>query len=363
MTGEVQKALAIPSAEVPYTVVSIPIPPVGPKDVLVKVEAAGLNPSEWKFRRIMSRLGIVSYPQFPGTDGAGIITEVGLEVKSGLAKGDRIAFQGWYTEERTSFQQYALVHGDLAIKIPSTMSLLEACTIPLALCTAAFGLSLPSPPVELQPTYAVSEALAKPYSLRGGAGRKGFWEDGMENSATGEPIVILGGSSSVGQFTIQIAKYLGHSPVITTSSLKHVDYLKGLGATHVIDRHDSEEAIFSEIKTILNGAELLLVYDTVDSPHKQLHIDYLSPNGVFVNATAIEETVELKDGRKVVGTVGLVHLFNTLGIEMYKNLDKFLEKGIIKPTRIEKLSGGLEGIPDGLRRLEENKVSGFEASG
>jgi len=106
--------------------------------------------------------------------------------------------------------------------------------------------------------------------------------------------------------------------------------LKGLGATHVIDRHDSEEAIASEIKNILNGTELLLVYDTVDSPHKQLHVDCLSPNGIFVNAMGIEETLELKDGRKAIATFGSVHLYKSLGLEMYKNLDKFLEQGIIK---------------------------------
>ena len=92
------------------------------------------------------------------------------------------------------------------------MSFLEACTIPLALCTAAFGLSLPNPPIELQLTHAVPEAFPKAlleYGLRGGAGRKGFWEDDAENSAAGEPIVILGGSSSVGQYSRGFMPFLG----------------------------------------------------------------------------------------------------------------------------------------------------------
>jgi len=90
-TGKMQKALAIPSVDAPYTVISIPIPPVGPKDVLVKVEAAGLNPAEWKIRRFLSLLGVAgTYPQFSGTDGAGIVVEIGSEVESGLKKGDRM---------------------------------------------------------------------------------------------------------------------------------------------------------------------------------------------------------------------------------------------------------------------------------
>lgn len=84
------------------------------------------------------------------------------------------------------------------------MSFLEACTIPLALCTAAFGFCVPNPPLELQLTTAVPKGLEKVFphgEQNGGAGRTAFWEDNAENSAAGEAIVILGGSSSVGQFS------------------------------------------------------------------------------------------------------------------------------------------------------------------
>ena len=36
---------------------------------------------------------------------------------------------------------------------------------------------------------------------------------------------------------IQLAKLSGFSPIITTASLKNTDFLKSLGATHVIDRN------------------------------------------------------------------------------------------------------------------------------
>lgn len=85
------------------------------------------------------------------------------------------------------------------------MSFLEACTLPLALCTAAFGFAAPNPPFQLQPSSALPEGFAAGFPVfgqqSGGAGRKAFWEDDAENSAAGEPIVILGGSSSVGQFS------------------------------------------------------------------------------------------------------------------------------------------------------------------
>lgn len=93
-TTETQKALGIPSADGNYAVLSIPIPQVGPKDVLVKVEAAGLNPAEWKLPRFFPALLALGkggpHPYFSGTDGAGTVIEVGSEVQSGLAKGDRV---------------------------------------------------------------------------------------------------------------------------------------------------------------------------------------------------------------------------------------------------------------------------------
>jgi NADPH:quinone reductase-like Zn-dependent oxidoreductase len=70
------------------------------------------------------------------------------------------------------------------MKVPELMTFQEASTIPCAMVTAAFGLTLPY------------DSKAK----LGGAGLKPFWEDGAKGCYKGRPIVVLGGSSSVGQF-------------------------------------------------------------------------------------------------------------------------------------------------------------------
>lgn len=92
--------------------------------------------------------------------------------------------------------------------------------------------------------------------------------------------------------------------------------------------------IFSEIKHILNGAKLPLIYDAVDSPNKQLHVDHLSPNGTLLNAMAIQEALDLKDGKKAFGVIGSVHFYESLGLDMYKKLGEFLEKKIIKVSSV-----------------------------
>ncbi len=74
-----------------YTVGEVAVPSPGPNDVLVKVQAAGLNPVDWKVAlpEYVS-LGLVpGYPFTPGSDGAGVVVEVGAE-DSKFKKGDRV---------------------------------------------------------------------------------------------------------------------------------------------------------------------------------------------------------------------------------------------------------------------------------
>ncbi|EDR00176.1 uncharacterized protein LACBIDRAFT_314747 [Laccaria bicolor S238N-H82] len=78
-------------------------------------------------------------------------------------------------------------------------------------------------------------------------------------------LVVLGGSSSVGRYVIQLAKYSGFHPMITTTSLKHADELKSLGATHVIDRKAS---VVAEVRK-LTDKPISIVFDAVSSADTQ----------------------------------------------------------------------------------------------
>jgi NADPH:quinone reductase-like Zn-dependent oxidoreductase len=82
-----QKALHIPYVLGPFTQFSRPIPSPGEHDVLVKLEAAALNPADWKLRKFPGY--IKEYPAMVGTDGAGVVVKVGSQVK-GVSVGDRV---------------------------------------------------------------------------------------------------------------------------------------------------------------------------------------------------------------------------------------------------------------------------------
>ena len=82
------KALFLLEAKGQYAVQDKVIPEPGPGEVLVQIYATALNPVDWKVRSTYSFL-VSSYPHVGGTDGAGVIEEVGAEV-SNFAKGDRV---------------------------------------------------------------------------------------------------------------------------------------------------------------------------------------------------------------------------------------------------------------------------------
>lgn len=135
-----------------------------------------------------------------------------------------------------------------------------------------------------------------------GAGLRPPWTEGGKGKYRDEPIVILGGSSSVGQYSelhfispletsyirlrlhlaIQLAALSGFHPIITTASPRHTKYLEGIGATHVVDRSADVQ---SEIQALLTqaGGPLKVVYDAIsDAETQNIGWELLAPGGQLV---------------------------------------------------------------------------------
>ena len=106
-------------------------------ELLVKVQAAGVNPLDWRMRRgHLWPLGGLKR-RVPGRDVAGEVVEVGRGVE-GFRVGDRVyamlgSLFGGYAE-------YAVVDGDAAARMPENLSFEEAASAPLAALTAVQAL-------------------------------------------------------------------------------------------------------------------------------------------------------------------------------------------------------------------------------
>jgi NADPH:quinone reductase-like Zn-dependent oxidoreductase len=175
----------------------VPTPTPGPRDILVDVRAAGLNPVDFKFRQ--GKLRAIQRPKLPFTLGnelAGEVIAAGGEVKRFRA-GDRV-FARVAKERGGAFAEQACVDEDHAALVPRNLEFTTAAAVPLAGLTALQALR--------------DELGVKP----------------------GQKVFISGGAGGVGVFAIQIAKWLG-AHVTTTASKRGEALVRSLGCDEVID--------------------------------------------------------------------------------------------------------------------------------
>ncbi|THH31503.1 hypothetical protein EUX98_g2684 [Antrodiella citrinella] len=336
-----QQALAILTPQGAWGVITAGVDKPGPGEILVRVESTALNPIDWKVQATAYSAVLKEYPAILGSDSAGVVAAVGEGVTK-FAVGDRVLHQGFFTNRLGTLKQYVIIYADIVTKIPENLTFDQAASVPLGLATAAIGL----------------------YNKRwesGGAELVAPWKEGGRGKYAGQPIFIAGGSSSVGQYVIQLAKLSGFSPIITTVSAHNNDLVKGLGATHPIDRKLSDEEIVAAVKKI-TPKPLKIVFDAISLKATQgFSVDVLSPGGKLVlvlnNALPKERITGDKD---VWTTYGTVHgeLNREFGAEMYSYITELLSSGDIKPNLTESLPGGLAAGIEGLRRLQNDEVSG-----
>ncbi|CAE6502429.1 unnamed protein product [Rhizoctonia solani] len=301
---------------------------------LVKVTAAAINPVDWKIIDYGWSF-VEEYPAVLGTDGAGIIEAISPDV-SNFKIGDKVFFQGWYGRiDETTFQEKSIVEADIISKIPDNITDDQASTIPVAALAALVGL--------FQKTGVAFPANGP--------------------TADGKGVLILGGSSSVGQFGLQLARIAGFSPIVTTASDQHVELLKSLGATHVFDRNVDVKTIQSVFNTPVS-----LVFDAISTPATQdLAFDALTtpsptPGAHLAVVLPLDDSIKEKNaGNKVTVNhlFGSSHLFRDLSVPFWQNIGQWIKDGKFVPNRVQVVEGGLAAIPEALD-LSRKGVSGVK---
>lgn len=175
----------------------VPAPAPGPRDILVDVRAAGLNPVDFKFRQ--GKLRAILRPKLPfvlGNELAGEVIATGSAVKR-FRSGDRV-FARVAKDRAGAFAQQACVDEAHTALMPRDLDFAAAAAVPLAGLTALQALR--------------DELNIKP----------------------GQRVFISGGAGGVGTFAIQIAKWLG-AHVTTTASKRGEALVRSLGCDAVID--------------------------------------------------------------------------------------------------------------------------------
>ncbi|KAH7334753.1 GroES-like protein [Rhizoctonia solani] len=327
------KASLLPGKQGKLEVGTRPTPVPQKKQALVKVTAAAINPVDWKIQDY--GFFVNEFPAVLGTDGAGVIEAVGPEVTD-FKVGDKVFFQGFYGRtDETTFQEKSIVETDIISKIPDNITEDQASTIPVAALAALVGLS--------QKT-GIDVPVNGP-------------------TANGKGVLILGGGSSVGQFGIQLARIAGFSPIVTTASSQHTDFLKSLGATHVFGRDADAKAIQVAFPTPVS-----LVLDSISAPSTQsLAFDVLTtpspvPGAHLALVQLLSDTVKEKnaDNKVTVHQVyGSSHNFRDLSVPFWQNIGQWIKDGKFVPNRVQVVKGGLAAVPEALD-ISRKGVSGVK---
>ncbi len=174
-------------------VVEIPDPTVANDTVLVRVDAAALNPIDYKIAS--GRRGGREYPLTLGFDLVGIVEEVGADVTQ-VRSGDRVMAMAPIEHAGTVAELVVLREENIAIA-PAVLDNATAAALPLAALTALEALDI-------------------------------------ARVRKGQNVLIHAGAGGVGHFAIQLAKMRG-ATVYATASAANQELLAELGADHPVD--------------------------------------------------------------------------------------------------------------------------------
>ena len=198
-----------------YVEIETPKPKDG--EALVRLESIGIN-----FIDVYHRTGLykLPLPLIPGSEGAGVVEEVGPGVKL-VKKGDRVA----YAMARGAYAEYAVVAAEMLVPIPEDVDFKTAAAAMLQGMTAHY--------------LAVST-----YPLDRG------------NSA-----LVHAGAGGVGGLLIQIAKMRGARVLTTVSTAEKGRIAKEAGADEIINYKDQD--FEAEVMRLTGGKGVNVVYDSV----------------------------------------------------------------------------------------------------
>ena len=258
-------------------------------------------------------------PTVLGHDVVGIVTALGTDVDSSrFAIGDRVVTQSGAMLEGTQsgLQEYAVFDADFSAKIPDGTSDDNAAELPTNTATCACALF-------------DSTLLGFPAPWTSGAAGANLKDT---------TLLIIGGGSNCGRFGVQLAALAGIGRIVVLGGDE--TELKSYGATHVLDRHGSDDVVLKRIRDIV-GDELLYVYDTVNTPDK-LHtgINALSSTkkGKLARLIPVGEPDKTKihdkkDGYELLNVFGHPRVRVEVGKPYWEHLPQYLREGKIKPTR------------------------------
>ena len=196
----------------------VDIPNLGDDEVLVKVEAAGVNFPDALL--VQGKYQIVIDPPFiPGNEICGVVDSAGSNVS--IPTGTKVIG----LPPIGGFAEYVSINKNLIIPVNSDFDVLSGASLPINYGTSYYAL----------------KRRAK--------------------AVSGETVLILGASGGIGTASIQLSKIMGLNTICAVGSEEKEAYVRNLGADEVI-RYDKED-LKESAKSLTNGNGVDIVIDPV----------------------------------------------------------------------------------------------------
>ncbi|MFG1350154.1 NAD(P)H-quinone oxidoreductase [Xanthobacter autotrophicus] len=217
---------------------SRPVPAPAPGELLVKVEAAGINRPD-----VMQRKGLYPPPpgasDIPGLEIAGTVVALG-EGASRFKVGDRVCA----LVTGGGYAQYCTTNEATALPIPEGLSAAEAAALPETAFTV--------------------------------------WSNIFERGQlkAGETLLLHGGSSGIGTTAIQLAKAFGARVVVTAGSDEKCAACLKLGADLAVNYRTQD--FVAEVKSFTAGKGANVILDMIGGPYIQKNYEAAAQDGRIV---------------------------------------------------------------------------------
>ena len=287
-------------------VVDLPKPTPRTNEVLVRVEAASVNPTDWKHR---GNGGFLGEPPFVlGWDLSGVVEEVGTGVAR-FAPGDEVFGMLSYPFGHGAHAEYVAAPAAWFAPKPPSLDHVQAAALPLVSLTA--------------------------------------WQALVENAdiQPGQRVLIHAAAGGVGHVAVQIAKARGAHVIGTASSAKH-DFLREIGVDEPIDYRevDIAEAV-SDVDAVL---------DTIGGTTSLASLRTLKPGGVVVSILPVGSDDFYREAEQL-GVRAIRMLVDSSRHDLV-SITELVEKGELRATIADVFP--LEQAAEAHRRGETGRTTG-----
>ncbi|MEM0947867.1 MAG: NADPH:quinone reductase [Pseudomonadota bacterium] len=224
-------------------------PAPGPGEVLVRLHASGINPSDVKLRAGARPGAVMAFPRVvPHSDGAGIVEAVGAGVDPGRV-GTRVWVwnAGWQRAFGTCADYVALPTRQ-AVPLPDGASFAEGACLGIPAMTAWYAL----------------------------------FGDGADLS--GQTVVVTGGAGTVGRYACQMAVLAGAQVITTVSSDEKGRH--STASTWINYRH---EDVAARIAELTDGAGVDRIVEVDFAANQAVSLEVLKPGGVIASYASVSE--------------------------------------------------------------------------